>query len=701
MMVEDIIQQTKLEQELLNENLEAGKLDQEQVHKILEDGLFEFSRMKQYKKQKIITESQLDQLKVICPSRHGSRKPLTEAQLRKILEAQPRILSLQKIRTILKQGELTPEQLKAKFDEMWSQLVTRLPPVHDSGIKVEEAIEEMLIKFVGKEEGRLIRQLQKKKTYSLRKMGSSEPLEVTEEHYIKIRGSLMGDLIDVMFTIGRKFVRITDPRKKEAQSITNELFELAMKYLDDRIREETNFNKAYTSELLLKLEDKINQRSAEFSSDFAFTQQYRIDVFLRVCGYAVGRFEEMAEAFRERNNPRVYLERKLKEPLFTKFKAQYYRTTKEEAIACILCAHLAEPIKTQVERSLGAQVVEQMKMPELGGSCFSNKSTLNARILIDLGDDLMEKSGRQRDEKPNSNKSKVSKLDLNDYFSYIVNKKDSLKDWLLKYVTQFCDNSTGRKDQTSTHLQRIAREEVNRLVLFIKNKVDEINVTDANEWLKIFCEDEDLTSELGIKLDSSALTVEGMKELNLNTFKEQIRCALSELDKKVQTHFTYIKCESSMQTWKSNPVDILMKLCGCTEQCPFCQEQCDLGPHDESIKHIVSQHRPQCLGGYTKSLTNVMTLNLCPANVANNGTFRNSKTNQEIVRYSEYESIYPTWSITPDATAKNSFYWKWFIGNFHEEVADFFEAEDADIPDGWKQMRWENVKKDLKKLYKL
>jgi hypothetical protein len=703
-MVEDIIQQTKQEQELLNDNLERGKLDQEQVQKILKDGLFEITKLEQYKKQKIISESQLDQLNAICPSQHGSsRRLLNDVQLRKMLEAQPRILSLQEIRTILKQGELTPEQLKDSFDEKWSQLVKRLPPVHDSGINVEEAVEEMLIKFVGKEEGMLIKQLQREKSYSLRKWGSHDPLEVTEEHFSKIRGSVMGEIADAMLAIGRKIVRITDPRKREAQSITNELFELAIKYLEDKIHEKTDFNKVYTSELLHKLEEKINQRSAKFSSYFVFTQRYRIDVFLRVCGYAVGRFEEMAEAFRERNNPRVYLERKLKEPLFTKFKAQYYRTAKEEAIACILCAHLAEPIKTQVERSLGTQVVEEMKMTELGGYCFNNKATLNARILIDLGDDLMAKGGRQRDEKPNSNKSQISRDDLDDYFCFIVNKKNSLKNWLHKYTIQFCDNNTGREDQTCTHLQRIAKEEVNQLILLIKNKVDGINVTDANEWLKIFCEDKDLTSELGIKLDSSALTVEGMKELNLDTFTEQIRCALYELKEKVQIQFSGITCKSSMQTWKDNPVDILMKLiCGCTEQCPFCKEQCDHGLHDEGIKHVVTQHRPQCLGGYRDDVTEVMALELCPAVVASdNMTFQNNKTNHEFVRFSEYESIYPAWSITPDATAKDSFYWKWFIGNFHKEIADFIDAKDADIPDGWKQMKWENIKKDLKKLYKL
>ena len=699
-MVEEIIQQTKREQELLNDNLEGGKLDQQQVQKILKDGLFELAKMEQYKKQKVISRSQLDQLKAVYRSQHGSsKKTLTEDQLRKILEGQPRILSLHEIRTILKQGELTPTQLRQNFDKKWSKLVTRLPPVHDSGIKVEEAVEEMLIKFVGKEEGQLIKRLQREKNLSLRNSGSHEPFEVMEDtHYIKIRGTYMGEIVDVMLNIGRKFVRITEPRKREAQTITNEVFELAMKYLDDKVSERTNFNKAYTSELLYKLEERITKRSAEFSSHFAFTPHYRIDVFLKVCGHAVGKFEEMAEAFRERNNPRVYLERKLKEPLFTKFKNQYYRTAKEEAIACILCAHLAEPVKTQVENSLGTQVVERMKK-SVNGSCFNNKAALKARVLIDLGDDLMAKGGQQRDEKPNARKPTIPDEHFQDYFSYIVNKKESLKHWLCKYTIQYCDKTTGKKGETQ--LQAIAKEGVSQLISFLKNKVDKIKMVDANEWLKQFCEDEDLISELGVKVDTSAVEVEGMQELNLNTFAEQVRRGLSELEVKVQSQFNDITCKLSMNTWRDKPVDILMKLCGCTEQCPFCNEQCDLGLHDQGIKHIVAQHRPQCLGGYRFISTNVMALDLCPADVASTQTFQNHKTNQERVPFSEYDRIYPTWSIPPDATAINSFYWKWFIGNFHGEIAAFFKANDAEIPAGWKQMKWESVKKDLKKLYKL
>jgi hypothetical protein len=695
-MIEDIIQRTKREQELLNNNLEQGELDEEQVKKIMEGGLFEFAKMEQYhRKKKIISKSQLDRLKPIyVKSQHSSSKKsmLTKDGLRQILEGKPsRILSLHEIRDILKQGELKPEELRQSFDVKWGELGRRLPPVHDSSIKVEEAVEDELIKFVGKEEGKLIKQFQEERNSSLRDFGSSEPFEVEDQHYYKIKeGYLIGDIVEGVMNIGRRIVRITDPRKREAQAITNEVFELAIKYLDDKVSEGTDFSKVYTSELLRKVEEKITERSAEYSSHFSFTTKYRIDVFTKVCGHAVGRFEEMAEAFRERNNPRVYLERKLKEPLFTKFKNQYYRTAKEEAIACTLCAHLAEPIKTQVQDSLGTQVIEQMKKSD---HCFSSKTALKARILIDLGDDIMAKSGRHRAERSVLRKSKIPEEHFRDYFLYIVNKQESLKEWLFKYTIKYCDKSIGKKGPTQ--LQEIAREKINQLVLFLKNKVNKIKVVDASEWLKQFCEDKLLISELGLKLDTSAIEVEGMQELNLNTFTEQVLHGLRDLESKVQSEFSDITCKSSMHTWRDKPVDILMKLCGCTEQCPFCNEQCDLGFHDGSIKHIVHRHIPQCLAGYRFTFNNVMSLDLCPTDVAGTGAFQNSETNQEKIPFSEYERIYPTWSIPPDTNAENSLYWKWFIGNFHEEVAEYFKAVDAEIPDGWKQIKWENVKKDL------
>ena len=48
----------------------------------------------------------------------------------------------------------------------------------------------------------------------------------------------------------------------------------------------------------------------KFSDYIVFTEEYRLDVYVCVCGYAVQKFEKMAEAFRHKIDPRLYLEKK-------------------------------------------------------------------------------------------------------------------------------------------------------------------------------------------------------------------------------------------------------------------------------------------------------------------------------------------------------------------------------------------------------
>ncbi len=89
----------------------------------------------------------------------------------------------------------------------------------------------------------------------------------------------------------------------------------------------------------------------------------------------------MAEWFRKKNDPLLHLEMEVKEPLFTKYKNQYYQKEEEEAIANDLCALLEGPIKTQIGESLGGKIVEQMSLSE---QYFSSKMALKVKILTDL-----------------------------------------------------------------------------------------------------------------------------------------------------------------------------------------------------------------------------------------------------------------------------------------------------------------------------
>ena len=106
---------------------------------------------------------------------------------------------------------------------------------------------------------------------------------------------------------------------------------------------------------------------------------YKYDLYLTACSYALPKFEKMTQLLQEQNDPRLYLEKRVKGPQFTKFKNQYKQTEAEEGISDTLCAYLEEPIKVQVAgKLLSVQLVTQMKDSD---KSFSNKMALKKRCF--------------------------------------------------------------------------------------------------------------------------------------------------------------------------------------------------------------------------------------------------------------------------------------------------------------------------------
>ena len=138
----------------------------------------------------------------------------------------------------------------------------------------------------------------------------------------------------------------------------------------------------FIHELLQLMDRSITAHCSQDVGGISFTPAYRLDVYMIVCGYAIVQFEIMAKKFEDKNDPKLYLEKHQKIPLFIKFKNQYKLTEAEEAIADTFCAYLGEPIKTQVEKSLGAKMVDKMKASQYHQ--FANKMALKVTILRDL-----------------------------------------------------------------------------------------------------------------------------------------------------------------------------------------------------------------------------------------------------------------------------------------------------------------------------
>ena len=665
-----VILELKKEQDELDESLEKRKLNHAQLKKIMKQKhrLFSPEKLRKYKQDGLLTEKH-------C------RSNLTESDLEHIL---CKVLTPEQAKKVLKQGRLTKEELEVEFDKTWVKLVAGLPPVYNTPVDVEKEVERKLTRHVEKFEGAVIEGLQGK---GLKEWGADHIMVDESRHYKKKTGSSLHGLQGTwMFKkvakgcdwMQKNVFRITDPYQNEAQVITDAIFDEAKQCLEDIKDMKTNFNEAYTLDLLQRLEKVIKEKSKSAAEHFTFTRQYRIDVYLTACGYAVEVFEKMAKDFKEQNDPKIYLKKNVRGPLFTKFKNQYFQTAAEEAIADNLCALLGVSIKEQIEGNLGAKVVGRMKSE----AYLSNKMSLKAKILIDLG---------------------TNPRDFEKYVTYFTNTKQSLRDWIERYTIEYCNEEASKTSSDGTQLQALAKDEVSRLILFFGGKVGDVNETVPSEWLSTFCDDEDVRRELGVSLDANDLQIEDeIETLDLENFKRQMRSELGKLEKKLQSLFGMVVCdENEMGKWQDKPFNLLKKLCGCTEQCPFCGEQCDLCEHDTTVKHRISQHRPSCVIGYKKRETRVLSADICPTKVAGTLKFRNKDTDKVYHPYKDYLKIYPNWHIPPDPAAEDSSYWKWFVGQYGDALATYYDVKPPNVPREWTEMKWEVVKTQLKAQYNL
>ena len=95
--------------------------------------------------------------------------------------------------------------------------------------------------------------------------------------------------------------------------------------------------------------------------------------------------------------------------------------------------------------------------------------------------------------------------------------------------------------------------------------------------------------------------------------------------------------------------------------------------HEADQKHMVSLHRPECLGGYRWTLNRQMVVDICTKLVGSEKTFTNSDATDHPFR--AYDKIYPKCHIPEDKSFKASRYWKWVVGRYTSEIADAFNMK--------------------------
>ena len=611
---------------------------------------------------------------------------------------------LERVKRLISESEekLDETQLMSIFDEHWIQWKEEihtipLPCMHADDI--EESVEESLTTYHHTRKSILSLKLKEK---TLCEWGIGLSMAVKKDAHVGLNRNWIFNHLHVLAVW-------KDSYRKEAQSITDSALRRAEEYLE-KIQHQP-FNEMYTSQLLYEVLDPIH------SDTLIFKPEYTVELSLIVCGYAVRRFQEMEVSFWKQNSPMEFFEQEMYEHLSSLFKNQCLQIAQEKASAEIFCKLLKKSIESQVIDSLCSEIVGDIIQ---NVRYFSNKSSLKAKILIDLAENF-QRSGK-----------------FDEYYLYLNDIQLSLKQWIKHYTKLHCEDG-----EQSRRIIAFANANLSQLINFILDKVKEVTLKVPDEgaqyiaqdsstktlkvhdegaqdiaedasttkgmflktWLELFCKDDDVKKRL--KLDISAIQDIGeigdSIPVDISNFSDAVDADLRKLSDQILTRFQNMTVDS-MDNWKLRPYDILYdRLHGCCEQCPFCKEQCEHTFDGHSPPHIVGIHRPQCLGGYRWIASSQVMIDTCNALVASAHTFKKKRdSNEELEGYAQYYSKYPKWYIQPSRKADISQYWKWLLANHQEPLARAFNARPSTlIPVHWTTLKWEDVKQELIDTYQL
>ena len=675
--IQEHIERKREEQENLRESLQRKNLKPEQLRYLFERKLFHGNELSRYRDLKIITQQEVEQIEDVLKGYGGV---CTVNCLEYILVGD--ILQLDQINKIFKKTPQSESELQKKYDEIWSELIQTVPPTNTSrGSTIKDDVESALISYVGSKG--------EAQVYSMIK---SKPLTDwkdtidSERKYPSVIKSFVTGMASIGSAIGSSIgslwhssshqpssqpIHPSNEVLQDTEELKGKVIDQVHKTLQELLRKNIDFNLAYTGKVLQTVDKVID--SSNRKKCFLLPEGYKYELYLTACSYALPKFKKMAELFQERNDPRLYLEKRVKGPLFIKFRNQYKQTEAEEGISDTLCAYLEEPIKVQVGKLLSVQLVTQMKDSD---HSFSNKMALKKKVLLDLHHEDNFQS----------------------YVAYLKNVGRYLEKKLKCYTIEFCDKI---QDETgNTRLQAAAKNEASRLIRIIKHTVVSLEVPDIQKWLEAFSDK--VRGEIGENIEPEDVLAgyDLQEEMNLDNLKRNIGIGLENLKIKLHDSFSKIKCAKEMIQWTIKPHDKLENLIGCTAQCPFCGEQCDLldPKHENDCDHRIEVHRIDCLQGFRWKNTGVMTTDFCQASVSRSDLlFKVSGDHYH--PYKDYKSIHTKWQITSDVSAEGSLYWKWFVGKYYISIAETFGAKPPDVPEEWHLIEWQDVEKNLNDLY--
>ena len=409
------------------------------------------------------------------------------------------------------------------------------------------------------------------------------------------------------------------------------------------------------------------------SSSFTFDKCLTCDILLYIFANVYTTYNEIEENYIKTRDIRGALERNLRPELETYFFSICDKMEVDVLAANSIAHVLQGPIKSDLNRTMGPAVTSEL----LKNKIYMSKSSFHANVLVQLGEEGNFKS----------------------YIPYLNHPVKFLREKLTESIINYC-----LKQETLSVNALITREvEAIKGELFAAfDKASELTRTRSGKltfWIQRFVEN---CRTLEIKKDMFAVAAIYEDLQNIDVFEKKLCGEVEEfLESLIQCGVN----EENMKEWKPSPHnDLLASMFDCECCCPFCRALCDQTVKDHAENHFTKIHRPQGLTGHKYTDTRKLVHEICTADVAGNGAFRNPATSKEWHPYKDYQTVndyYKSWTIPPDPSFEASTYWQWFMATFSKELAEHYKLKEPDIPSVWKKRTFNEGKDQLREEYNI
>ena len=584
--------------------------------------------------------------------------------------------------------QYTDDDLKLQFECMWKEWIETFGKelakvsTYPTGYEIETIIHRILRELLPAEETIIISKLTDKPLNERTSSLTLQDLNKDIYHYLSS-------------TRWYGFKNIGNSDVQLAVQFSEKILSNAHKYLAGPRCELKPFNPSFVYMVLQDLISSVDELAKpEKKSKFVFTPEYKVDMALSVCVYALDVFKQITQILKQDNDPVLNFSKR-KDIYLTDFIRKYKREYDDKGAAANVYKLILSSIKEAIIRRVPIEIANQLQQDLL---YLQSNKRFKIQILKDL-------AGMCYD----------SEL----YRMFLFNIPGCFRHWIDHYIDR-CSPGT-----ITSPVQRELSNVIEN-VQYVIREVCELEATSINSWVST------LTNRLQATLPhvNTKEIEQFTKDCNINAFLKYLEKEFINLqfDHQLQSEFSNARSIINTLNCRANPPkDILYdRLIGCTAKCPFCQEQCDVtttrGSH--SGKHSVSLHRPSCLGMYTNSKK--LCLGTCTESSPDE-TFQCSETNWQTVPYYDYARYFPDWYIPiknhPNRNTVGSFisdsfnslfgspflglspfkrepkYWQWFIREHTNDVIRWASAEGADIPPEWRNISRSEAISSLEYIY--